>query len=498
MKYSLLIRFVGNVLVLAAGLVVAGGGELPAAEKSADKVPVDFAREVLPILSDKCFVCHGPDSTEEDQLRLDTFESATQVRSGYQAINPASPEQSELLARIHSVEEPMPPADAEKQLTLRERDVLTRWVKQGGTYAMHWAFVPPRKVAPTIDDASVRNEVDAFLLTKMRAEGVAFAVEADRRILARRAALTLTGLPPEPQQLDRFLADSSDEAYEKLVDELMMSPRFGEHQARYWLDAVRYGDTHGLHLDNRRGIYPYRDWVVRALNQNMPLDQFITWQLAGDLLAEPTLEQKIATGYVRLNPSTGEGGAITAEFQMKNNFDRVETLGTVFLGMSLTCARCHTHKYDPIPQTEYYRLLAFFNSTAEPSMDGNKYEYGPVAKAPKDKAAWEEWNQLLEQRRSLIRQVTNHLEKGDSIAEATLKKWQGSSNADRVVMLASSEGELAQLKLTDQAVELKKKIEQAEAAFTTTLVAQDLPQPRNTHVLKRGEYDLPIGEPLQP
>ncbi len=498
MKYSLLIRFVGNVLVLAAGLVVAGGGELPAAEKSADKVPVDFAREVLPILSDKCFVCHGPDSTEEDQLRLDTFESATQVRSGYQAINPASPEQSELLARIHSVEEPMPPADAEKQLTLRERDVLTRWVKQGGTYAMHWAFVPPRKVAPTIDDASVRNEVDAFLLTKMRAEGVAFAVEADRRILARRAALTLTWLPPEPQQLDRFLADSSDEAYEKLVDELMMSPRFGEHQARYWLDAVRYGDTHGLHLDNRRGIYPYRDWVVRALNQNMPLDQFITWQLAGDLLAEPTLEQKIATGYVRLNPSTGEGGAIPAEFQMKNNFDRVETLGTVFLGMSLTCARCHTHKYDPIPQTEYYRLLAFFNSTAEPSMDGNKYEYGPVAKAPKDQAAWEEWNQLLEQRRSLIRQVTNHLEKGDSIAEATLKKWQGSSDADRVVMLASSEGELAQLKLTDQAVELKKKIEQAEAAFTTTLVAQDLPQPRNTHVLKRGEYDLPIGEPLQP
>ena len=277
-----------------------------------------------------------------------------------------------------------------------------------------------------------------------------------------------------------------------------MSPRFGEHQARYWLDAVRYGDTHGLHLDNRRGIYPYRDWVVRALNQNLPLDQFITWQLAGDLLAEPTLEQKIATGYVRLNPSTGEGGAIPAEFQMKNNFDRVETLGTVFLGMSLTCARCHTHKYDPIPQTEYYRLLAFFNSTAEPSMDGNKYEYGPVAKVPKDHAAWSEWSLLLGQRRSLIRQVSNHLEKGDSIAEATFKKWQASSDADRLVLLTSSEGELTQLKLTDQAVELKKKIEQAEAAFTTTLVAQDLPQPRNTHVLKRGEYDLPIGEPLQP
>ncbi|MDA0810005.1 MAG: PSD1 and planctomycete cytochrome C domain-containing protein [Planctomycetota bacterium] len=499
MKTQSLVHRVGLLLSLTAAFCGAGIGNVKAAEQSVRTAkPVDFAREVLPILSDKCFVCHGPDSTEEGQLRLDTFEAATQVRSGYQAINPTSPEQSELLARIHSVEEPMPPADAEKQLTLRERDVLTRWVKQGGTYAMHWAFVRPQKVAPMIEDASIRNKVDAFLLTKMRAEGAAFAVEADRRILARRAALTLTGLPPEPQQLDRFLADLSDDAYEKLVDELMMSPRFGEHQARYWLDAVRYGDTHGLHLDNRRGIYPYRDWVVRALNQNLPLDQFITWQLAGDLLAEPTLEQKIATGYVRLNPSTGEGGAIPAEFQMKNNFDRVETLGTVFLGMSLTCARCHTHKYDPIPQTEYYRLLAFFNSTAEPSMDGNKYEYGPVAKVPKDHAAWSEWSLLLGQRRSLIRQVSNHLEKGDSIAEATFKKWQASSDADRLVLLTSSEGELTQLKLTDQAVELKKKIEQAEAAFTTTLVAQDLPQPRNTHVLKRGEYDLPIGEPLQP
>jgi hypothetical protein len=174
----------------------------------------------------------------------------------------------------------------------------------------------------------------------------------------------------------------------------MSHPRFGEHQARYWLDAVRYGDTHGLHLDNRRGIYPYRDWVVRAFNENLPLDQFIQWQLAGDLLPEPTIEQRLATGFVRLNPSTGEGGAIAEEFQMKNNFDRVETVGTVFLGLSLTCARCHTHKYDPIEQTEYYRLLAFFNSTAEPSLDGNSYTYGPVVEVPADQAAWDRWRQL--------------------------------------------------------------------------------------------------------
>jgi hypothetical protein len=460
--------------------------------------PVDFAREVLPILSNKCFVCHGPDSKEDEQLRLDTFAGATEVRSGYQAINPKSPLQSELLARINSVEELMPPADAEKQLTPAERDVLSRWVKQGGEYAMHWAFVPPQKATPTISDPSIRNEIDAFLLQKMRSKGVAFAEEADWRILARRAALTLTGLPPDPEQLNQFLNDSSDDAYEKFVDELLKSPRYGEHQARYWLDAVRYGDTHGLHLDNRRGIYPYRDWVVRALNQNLPLDQFITWQLAGDLVADPTLEERIATGYVRLNPSTGEGGAIPAEFQMKNNFDRVETLGTVFLGMSLTCARCHNHKYDPIPQTEYYRLLAFFNSTAEPSMDGNKYEYGPVAKAPKDQAGWDHWAELLRQRGKLIGIAATHLQVESSLSGDRLSEWLSGPDEKRLKLIAQPGYPLGAYRLSKRAADLQKDVEKSEAAFTTSLVAKDLPAPRSTHVLKRGEYDLPIGDPLQP
>jgi hypothetical protein len=483
---------------LTAVLIVAGINELQAAEKPGDAASVDFARDVLPILSNKCFVCHGPDSNDDGQLRLDTLEAATEIRSGYQAINPKSPEQSELLARITSVEEPMPPADAEKQLTPAERDVLTRWVKQGGKYAMHWAFVPPQKTSPPIDAPSIRNEIDSFLLDRMKQKNVRFSPEADRRTLARRVALTLTGLPPEPEQLERFLSDNRFDAYEKLVDELLDSPRYGEHQARYWLDAVRYGDTHGLHLDNRRGIYPYRDWVVRELNQNLPLDQFVTWQLAGDLLNDPTLEQRIATGYVRLNPSTGEGGAIPAEFQMKNNFDRVETLGTVFLGMSLTCARCHTHKYDPIPQTEYYRLLAFFNSTAEPSMDGNKYEYGPVARTPKDQVAWNEWSGLLRKRGSLIRQAYNQLEKNDSLEGKALSKWLGSSAAERLTMLVDPEGAGSRFKLTEKAANLQSQINKSEAAFTTTLVAQDLAKPRATHVLKRGEYNLPDGAPLQP
>jgi hypothetical protein len=305
----------------------------------------------------------------------------------------------------------------------------------------------------------------------------------------------LTGLSPEPEQLARFLADERSEAYPLFIDGLLNSKRYGEHQARYWLDAVRYGDTHGLHLDNRRGIYPYRDWVVRALNRNMPLDDFITWQLAGDLLPNPTLAQRVATGFVRMNPSTAEGGAIPAEFQAKNNFDRTETLGTVLLGVSLTCARCHNHKYDPIPQTEYYRLLAFFNSTAEKSMDGNSYTYGPVVKAPQDQRAWKNWATVENARDGLTKAAREEM-KGLSDAEA--QAWDKANKQDRLQMLTQAEGPFAGLQLQQVATQLAEVITAAEAKFTTTLVAQDLPKPRTTQVLRRGEYNQPIGEPLEP
>ncbi|SVC59893.1 uncharacterized protein METZ01_LOCUS312747, partial [marine metagenome] len=302
---------------------------------------VDFAREVLPVLSNKCFVCHGPDAKKKDILRLDSHAGATRDLGGYRAIDSDSPKDSEILARIHDADDPMPPKKAEKKLTEVERDVLSRWVKQGGDYAKHWAFVKPER------SKVEGNAVDFFVGAKLKAKGVSFAPEAERATLARRAALTLTGLPPEPKQLDAYIKDKRGDAYERFVDDMLSNDRFGEHQARYWLDAVRYGDTHGLHLDNKRGIYPYRDWVVRAFNDNLPLDDFLTWQLAGDLLPEPTLAQRVATGFVRMNPTTAEGGAIPAEFQAKNNFDRVENLGTSLLGLSLVCARCHTHKYDP-------------------------------------------------------------------------------------------------------------------------------------------------------
>ena len=402
---------------------------------SAEKV--DFAREVLPILSDKCFTCHGPDTKKAKDLRLDSYEAATKDRKGIRSIDPDDLENSELIFRIHDEDDPMPPEDDGKPLTADEKAILTLWVKQGGKYASHWAFVAPTKSK----DAPKEKVIDFFIGRKLAAKkpSISLAKEASKEILARRAALVVTGLPPEPTLLENFLTDKSSDSYDKFVDKLLASPRYGEHQARYWLDAIRYGDTHGLHLDNKRGIFPYRDWVVRAFNTNLPINDFITWQIAGDLLPNPTITQKIATGYVRMNPTTSEGGAIPDEFQAKNNFDRTETLGTVMLGMTMSCARCHTHKYDPITHKEYFSLLAFFNSTAENPLDGNKYDHGPAMKAP-----------------------------------ANPKEWEA---------LTSSNGR-------DQ--------DTIKSFSTTTLIAQELPEPRVTKILERGEYHSPIGEALTP
>jgi mono/diheme cytochrome c family protein len=456
---------------------------------------VDFARDILPVLSNKCFVCHGPDAKKKKILRLDSRAGATRDLGGYRAIDPDAPEKSQILVRIHDADDPMPPKKAEKQLTARERDLIDRWARQGGEYATHWAFVPPKK-SPTAKKDANESEIDAFVRTRRDAASIAPASEADRTTLARRVAFVLTGLPPEPEQLAAFIADKRSDAYSRLVDQLLSSSYFGEHQARYWLDAVRYGDTHGLHLDNKRGIYPYRDWVVHAFNSNLPLDDFITWQLAGDLLPNPTLAQKVATGFVRMNPSTAEGGAIPAEFQAKNNFDRTEALGTVLLGMSLICARCHTHKFDPIPQTEYYRLLAFFNSTAEKAMDGNSYTYGPTIKAPKNQAAWIRWRQLGESRKELLSKAETEITA--RLSEADAKKWATSSPQDRLKFLESEAGPFATLKLQRDAKDIAAGFAKTSADFTTTLVAQDLKKPRKTHVLERGEYNLPIGDALEP
>ena len=460
--------------------------------------PVNFSRDVLPILSNKCFVCHGPDSHDPDLIRLDSEATATADRGGYRAIDQAQPKNSGMLLRLHSKGDPMPPVDAEKQLTTAERDMLTRWLEEGGVYTKHWAFEVPVKVVPKSNRRATRSEtIDAFIKDGFKSSKVNFAPQANRATLARRVSLVLTGLPPDLDVLESYIQDESPQAYSKLVETLLANPRYGEHQARYWLDAVRYGDTHGLHLDNQRGIFPYRDWVVGALNDNLPMDQFIQWQLAGDLLDDPTLGQRVATGFVRLNPSTAEGGAIAAEFQAKNNFDRTETLGTVLLGMTLTCSRCHSHKYDPITQTEYYQLMAFFNSTAENPLDGNSYTYPPILKAPADRNAWLAWNQLEKEQADIIAQATKLMGNTISLPAALAKQWETGSRDSKLEIIVTAESPFAKLDLYQRAVDLHQRMGQAKTSFTTTLVTKDLTKPRETRVLQRGEYDRPQGKSLQ-
>ncbi|MEC8556706.1 MAG: PSD1 and planctomycete cytochrome C domain-containing protein [Planctomycetota bacterium] len=479
--------FASSIFLLIAGPAAAQ----KAATQEAEKQTVDFAREVLPILSDKCFLCHGPDAYDKDLVRLDSFEGATKDLGGYLAVNPNTPTESALLDRIHSVDDPMPPVDAEKQMTESEREILSKWIAGGGSYAKHWAFVKPtRSQGPE----APRN-IDGFIEREFSAANIKFAPKADKATLARRAAFTLTGLPPEPEVLAAFMKDGSPEAYETYLEKLFTSPRYGEHQARFWLDAVRYGDTHGLHLDNRRGIYPYRDWVVRAMNRNLPLNDFILWQLAGDLLPDPALEQYVATGFVRMNPSTSEGGAIAAEFQAKNNFDRTETLGTVLLGMTLTCARCHTHKYDPITQTEYYQMLAFFNSTEEGAMDGNRYEYGTTARAPKDQAGWQEAFVLGLKRAKMLRAAEKKF--GKKLAEKP-SDWEQLSRSAKAARLADPRGTFRDTLLQIKAEKIAKAQSDLESTYTTTLIVKDLSSPRETKLLQRGEYDKPLGDPLLP
>ncbi|MCA9213052.1 MAG: DUF1553 domain-containing protein [Planctomycetales bacterium] len=350
---------------------------------------IDFSRDIRPILSDKCFRCHGPDEEERaSDLRLDVQSIATaKLESGVTAIIASDTEASELIRRIDHADADvrMPPIDSGKSLSDNERKLLRDWIRQGAPWAEHWAFVAPRRPAlPTAGGTWARNSIDRFTARKQSAAGLAPKEEATREQLIRRVTFDLTGLPPTPEEVERFAGDCGPDAYERLVDRLLESPRYGEHMARHWLDAARYGDTHGLHLDNERSIWPFRDWVIRAYNSNMPFDQFTIEQLAGDLLPNPTLDQLVATGFNRCNVTTGEGGSIDEEYYVRYAVDRVETTSTVWLGLTTGCAVCHDHKFDPISQNEFYGLFSFFFSLTEKAMDGNALLPPPSIKSPTD------------------------------------------------------------------------------------------------------------------
>jgi mono/diheme cytochrome c family protein len=365
-------------LVLLAATSWADGPITPAVPAG----KIDFNRDIRPILSDNCFACHGPDAKKRKaDLRLDIHDPTLK-----DILSPGKPAESKLLERLltSDISKRMPPPKFKKTLSPQQIALIRRWIEEGAVYRAHWAYVAPRRPSlPVVKDVRwPRNAIDHFVLARMEAEGLTPSPEADKITLLRRVTLDLTGLPPTPAEVDNFLAARSGRAYEKVVDRLLRSPRHGEHMARFWLDLARFGDTHGMHLDNYREMWPYRDWVIRAFNANKPYDRFVTEQLAGDLLPGNRLENLVATGFNRAHVTTSEGGSITEEIHIRNVIDRVETTGTVFLGLTIGCARCHDHKYDPVTQKDFYSLSAYFNSIEGSPLDGNAARHPPVIKVP--------------------------------------------------------------------------------------------------------------------
>lgn len=375
-----------KTISLFAGVVACSGIVFPAAGAE----PIQFNQDVRPILSNKCFACHGQDAKKRKAgLRLDTQAGLVEaLSSGNHAVVPGDVSASSLIARITTADEDdlMPPTSTKKPLSEAEIATLTRWIAEGAVWEEHWSFQKVvRPEPPAVQDAAwVRNPIDTFVRLRMEAAGVAPAPEADRRTQVRRLYLDLTGLPPTIAQVEAYLADGQEGAYERLVDRLLDSPEHAEHMTRYWLDAARYSDTNGYHIDNERYMWPWRDWVIRAFNENKPFDDFTVEQLAGDLLPAPTKDQKIASGFNRNHMINFEGGIIAEEYRTHYVMDRVDATSTVWLGLTMACVQCHEHKYDPITHDEYYKMFAFFNTVDEQGIDGRDGNAVPIAPAATD------------------------------------------------------------------------------------------------------------------
>ena len=359
-------------LVFAAPVVLALIAGVSAAQE------VEFNRDIRPILSDKCYTCHGPGvANRQTKLRFDTESAAKQDLGGRFAIVPGDLEKSVIISRITAANPAMrmPPVRSVYKLNDHEIELIQRWIQQGAMWEKHWSFIPPkRRPLPEVKEHNwPRNPIDNFVLARLEHEGVSPSPEADRERLIRRVTLDLTGLPPTPAEVDAFLNDASPGAYEKVVDRLLASPRYGERMAARWLDAARYADTNGYQTDAERSMWRWRDWVIDAFNRNMPFDRFTVEQIAGDMLPNATLDQKIATGFNRNHRGNGEGGIIAEEYAVEYVVDRVDTTATVWLGLTLGCARCHDHKYDPFTQKEFYQVFAYFNNVPE---KGKAWKYG--------------------------------------------------------------------------------------------------------------------------
>ena len=420
-----------------------------AISSTANSKDVQYNRDVLPILSANCFACHGADRvTRQADLRLDQAESAFANRDGITAIIPGKPKQSEVVTRIFSnnPDNQMPPPDHDQQLTNAERQILKSWIERGARYEKHWAFVAP--INPAIPKTRWgTNEIDSFVFARLKQENLRPQTRATREQLIRRASIDITGLPPTLDQVDRFLADESPDAFENIVDELLTSPQYGERMANWWLDGAHYGDSHGYDNDLENTQWPWRNWVIEAFNSNMPFNDFTIEQLAGDLLPDPTESQILATAFNRNNRIQTEDGAFDEEWRTEYVIDRVETMGAVWMGLTLGCCRCHDHKYDPISQQEFYQLFALFNNLDEKGFINNLRG----AAEPR-----------IRYKQSLYEQQLQDIQK------------RLPDNDDR-----------------------KQKITELDTEHPFVMIMRDMDSPRTARILTRGQYDAP-SEEVQP
>ena len=489
-----------GLLLAALSCVAARGDEL------------QFNRDIRPILADTCFACHGPDQAKRPtELRLDTFEGATVDLGGYAGIVAGKPDESEMFKRLVT-DDPdlrMPPADFNRQLTPAQIDTLKRWIEQGAKYEKHWAFIPPQRpeLAEVKQADWARQPIDRFIQARLEQEGLAPSSEATKETLLRRVTMELTGLPPTLDEVEAFLADQSPDAYERLVDRLLASPRYGERMVLEWLDAARYADSNGYQTDGTRAMWPWRDWVVRAMNANMPFDQFTVEQLAGDLLPNATLDQKIATGFNRNHMLNGEGGAIAEESRVEYVVNRVDTTATVWLGLTMGCARCHDHKYDPVTQREFYQLYAFFNTISESGgVDRRSATAAPTLELPT-----EQQTQRIAELQARVKELEQQLKDKNEQLAALQPEWEKTVDANKLETelqeilkldaAARSAEQAKKLKeyylgqdsqrqdLQKQVDAAKKSITDAKNSVLITMVMDEQPQPRDTFILIRGEYD---------
>ncbi|MEZ6094252.1 MAG: DUF1553 domain-containing protein [Pirellulaceae bacterium] len=430
MRYGLLFR----VALLVASLVVS---------QRANADELDFERDVRPILAEYCFACHGPDAaSREADLRLDDRDSAIDMG----AIEPGDPDSSELISRLIT-DDPdavMPPPSTKKHLTPEQIETLKQWIADGAQYELHWAFRGPEKPeSPKLEnDTWSKSAIDGFVLKSMREHGLEPNAEATPRQLFRRIHFDITGLPPTPVDVDSFVADyeaNHDEALSAWIDKLMARPEWGEHRGRYWLDAARYGDTHGMHFDNYREMWPYRDWVIRAFNQNQPFDQFTKEQIAGDLFDQPTEDQLVATGFQRCNITTNEGGTIEEENLALYAADRVQTISWVYMGVTMNCCQCHDHKFDPFTMRDYYSMAAFFRNTTQTGLDGNSKDgRSAVVYLPREEDR-DRWVALPAEIAAAEQAVTTRRE----TAKADYESWIHSLNVESILQSLPVNGMVA-------------------------------------------------------